>query len=144
MDHHCTTQNERDFLALPVRLGRFGIINPSRDADLQCQVSMKTTEPLVKKIVFKSTKHQMTRLLAHYSRVCKERKMKCFEQKWMMSTLSSLTLKTQHAVASCWTCFWKRCIWLADSHTDWQNRLYSEKGGVLSRPKAQIWPGNHR
>ena len=34
-DHHCTTQNERDLLALPVRLGELGIINPSQDTDLQ-------------------------------------------------------------------------------------------------------------
>ena len=34
-DHHCTTPSERDLLALPVRLGELGIINPSQDADLQ-------------------------------------------------------------------------------------------------------------
>ena len=50
-DHHCTTPNERDLLAMPVRLGELGIINPSQDADLQYQASMKTTAPLVEKIV---------------------------------------------------------------------------------------------
>ena len=54
-DHHCTTLSERNLLALPVRLGGggggLGIINPSQDADLQYQASMKTTAPLVKKIV---------------------------------------------------------------------------------------------
>ena len=51
MDHHCTTLSERDLLALPIRLGGLGIINPRQDADLQYQASMKTTVPLVKKIV---------------------------------------------------------------------------------------------
>ena len=50
-DHHCTTPSERDPLALPVTLGGLGIINPSQDADLQYQAPMKTTAPLVKKIV---------------------------------------------------------------------------------------------
>ena len=51
MDHHCTTPSERDLLALSVRLGGLGIINPSQDADLQYQASMKTAGPLVEKIV---------------------------------------------------------------------------------------------
>ena len=50
-DHHCTTPSERDLLALPVRSGGLGIINPSRDADLQYQGSLKTTAPQVEKIV---------------------------------------------------------------------------------------------
>ena len=37
-------------MALPVRLGGLGVINPSQDADLQHQVSRKTTAPLVEKI----------------------------------------------------------------------------------------------
>ena len=36
---------------MPVRLGGLKLINPSQDADLQYQASMKTTAPLVKKIV---------------------------------------------------------------------------------------------
>ena len=50
-DYHCTKPSERDLLALPARLGGLGIINPSLDADLQYQASMKTTTPLVEKIV---------------------------------------------------------------------------------------------
>ena len=50
-DHHCTTPSERDLLALPVRLDGLGLINPSQDAGLQHQASMKTTAPLVEKIV---------------------------------------------------------------------------------------------
>ena len=50
-DHHCTTPSERDLLALPVRLGGLGIKNPSQDADLHYQASMKTTGPLVHKII---------------------------------------------------------------------------------------------
>ena len=50
-DHHCTTLSERDLLALPARLSGLGIINPSQDADVQYQASMKTTAPLVEKIV---------------------------------------------------------------------------------------------
>ena len=49
--HHYTTPSERDLLALPVRLRGLGIVNPSQDAVLQYQASMKTTAPLVKKIV---------------------------------------------------------------------------------------------
>ena len=50
--HHCTTPSERrNLLALPVRLGGLGVLNPRQDADLQYQASMKTTAPLVEKIV---------------------------------------------------------------------------------------------
>ena len=85
-DHHCTTPSERDLLALPVRLGGLGIINPSQDADLQYQASMKTTAPLVEKIVSQvHEKHQTIPLLAHYSRVCEERKTRCFEQDYTKS-----------------------------------------------------------
>ncbi|KAL9957248.1 hypothetical protein ACROYT_G038862 [Oculina patagonica] len=49
-DHHCTKE-ERDLVALPVRLGGLGLINPSQDAASQFKVSTKITAPLVEKII---------------------------------------------------------------------------------------------
>ena len=49
-DHHCT-KSERDLLALPVRMGGLGLINPRQDAALQYETSIKTTAPLVEKII---------------------------------------------------------------------------------------------
>ena len=49
-DHHCTKE-ERDQVALPVRLGGLGLINPSHDAASQFKVSTKITAPLVEKII---------------------------------------------------------------------------------------------
>ena len=49
-DHHCTKE-ERDLVALPVRLGGLGLINPSHDAASQFKVSTKITAPLVEKII---------------------------------------------------------------------------------------------
>ena len=49
-DHHCTKE-ERDLVALPVRRGGLGLINPSHDAASQFKVSTKITAPLVEKII---------------------------------------------------------------------------------------------
>ena len=49
-DHHCT-KSERDLLALQVRMGGLGLINPRQDAALQYETSIKTTAPLVEKII---------------------------------------------------------------------------------------------
>ena len=49
-DHHCT-KSERDLLALPVRMGGLGLINPRQDAAMQYETSIKTTTPLVEKII---------------------------------------------------------------------------------------------
>ena len=49
-DHHCT-KSERDLLALPVRMVGLGLINPRQDAALQYETSIKTTAPLVEKII---------------------------------------------------------------------------------------------
>lgn len=49
-DHHCT-KNERDLVALPVRLGGLGLINQRQDAASHFEASIKTTEPLVNNII---------------------------------------------------------------------------------------------
>ena len=48
---HVTTEEERDLLELPVRLGRLGLVNPARIASQEYEASVKITGPLVRQIV---------------------------------------------------------------------------------------------
>ena len=48
---HVTTQEERDLLELPVRLGGLGLVNPIRTASQEYDASVKITGPLVRQIV---------------------------------------------------------------------------------------------
>ena len=48
---HVTTQEERDLLELPVRLGGLGLVNPARTASQEYEASVKITGPLVRQIV---------------------------------------------------------------------------------------------
>ena len=48
---HATTQEERDLLELPVRLGGLGLINPARTASQEYEASVKITGPLVRQII---------------------------------------------------------------------------------------------
>ena len=43
---HVTTQEERDLLELPVRLGRLGLVNPARTASQEYEASVKITGPV--------------------------------------------------------------------------------------------------
>lgn len=47
---HTCTPNERELLALPVRLGGLGIENPCQTATKDYEVSIRVTAPLVKQI----------------------------------------------------------------------------------------------
>ena len=55
-EYECN-QLDRDILALPVRLGGFGLGNPSREATRDYASSVKVTAPLVERIV--SQTHQL-------------------------------------------------------------------------------------
>ena len=48
---HVTTQEERDLIELPVRLGGLGLVNPARTASQEYEASVKITGPLVRQIV---------------------------------------------------------------------------------------------
>ena len=48
---HTCTREERDLLALPVRMGGLGLINPSQVATFEYEASVKVTKPLVQQIV---------------------------------------------------------------------------------------------
>ena len=48
---HVTTQEERDLLELPVRLGGLGLVNPARIASQEYEASVKIMGPLVRQIV---------------------------------------------------------------------------------------------
>ena len=48
---HVTTQEERDLLELPVRLGGFGLFNPARTASKEYDASIKITGSLVRQII---------------------------------------------------------------------------------------------
>ena len=100
-DHHCTTPSERDLLALPVRLGGggggLGIINPSQDADLQYQASMKTTAPLVKKIVSQAHETLEDAIVSSLQQSVPREKNEMFRTR-LNDIKNSLTPKTQRAV----------------------------------------------
>ena len=49
IDRNCS-ETERDLLALPVRMGGLGLINPSVSADAEYQASIRVSAPLVSKI----------------------------------------------------------------------------------------------
>ena len=48
---HTCTREERDLLALPVRMGRLGLINPSQVVTFEYEASVKVTKPFVQQIV---------------------------------------------------------------------------------------------
>ena len=96
-DHHCTTPSERDLLALPVRLGGLGIINPSQDADLQYQASMKTTAPLVEKIVSQVHETLDDTVVSALQQSVRREKNEVLRKR-VHEIKNSLTLKTQRAV----------------------------------------------
>ncbi|XP_015771253.1 PREDICTED: uncharacterized protein LOC107349577 isoform X2 [Acropora digitifera] len=48
---HVTTQEERDLLELPVRLGGLGLVNPARTASQEYEASIKITGPLLRQII---------------------------------------------------------------------------------------------
>ena len=96
-DHHCTTPSERDLLALPVRLGGLGIINPSQDADLQYQASMKTTAPLVEKIVSQVHETPDDTVVSALQQSARREKNEVLRTR-LHEIKNSLTLKTQRAV----------------------------------------------
>ena len=96
-DHHCTTPSERDLLALPVRLGGLGIINPSQDADLEYQASMKTTAPLVEKIVSQAHEKPDDAIVNSLQQSVRREKNEVLRTK-LNDIKNSLTLKTQRAV----------------------------------------------
>ena len=96
-DHHCTTPSERDLLALPVRLGGLGIINPSQDADLQYQASIKTTAPQVEKIVSQAHETPDDAVDSSLKQSVRREKNDVLRTK-VNDIKNSLTLKTQRAV----------------------------------------------
>ena len=96
-DHHCTTPSERDLLALPVRLRGLGIINPSQDADLQYQASLKTTAPLVEKNVSQAHETPGDAVVSSLQQIVRREKNDVLRTK-LNDIKNSLTLKTQRAV----------------------------------------------
>ena len=96
-DHRCTTLSQRNLLALPVRLGGLGIINPSQDADLQYQASMKTAAPLVEKIVSQAHETPDDAIVSSLQQSVQREKNEVLQTK-LNEYKISFTLKTQHAV----------------------------------------------
>ena len=94
---HTCTREERDLLALPVRMGGLGLINPSQVATFEYESSVKVTKPLVQQIV---SQHQTlpdlaeTRTLQHSAR---KEKDDCLNEK-LEEVKRSLPVKTNRAV----------------------------------------------
>ena len=84
-------------LALPVRLGGLEIINPSQDADLQYQASMKTTASLVEKIVSQAHETPDDAVVSSLQLSVRREKNEVLGTK-LNDIKSSLTLKIQRAV----------------------------------------------
>ena len=97
MDHHCTTPSERDLLALPVSLGGLGIINPSQNADLQYQASMKTTTPLVEESVSRVHETPDDAVVSSLQQSDRREKNEVLRTK-LNDIKNSVTLETQRAV----------------------------------------------
>ena len=138
-DHHCTTPSERDLLAMPVWLGGLKIINPSQDADLQYQASMKTTAPLVKKIVLQVHETPDDAVVNSLQQSVRREKNEVLRTK-LNDIKNSLTLKTQRAVEL--ASEKGASNWLTVIPIDEMG--FSEQGRVSRRRKAQIWLGNRR
>ena len=94
---HTCTREERDLLALPVRMGGLGLINPSQVATFEYEASVKVRKPLVQQIV---SQHQTlpdlaeTRTLQHSAR---KEKDDCLNEK-QEEVKRSLPAKTNRAV----------------------------------------------
>ena len=72
---HVTTQEERDLLELPVRLGGLGLVNPARTASQEYEASVKITGPLVRQIVKQAHEPQdETETKTLQARECTKRK----------------------------------------------------------------------
>ena len=84
-------------MALPVRQGGLGIINPSQDKDLQYQASMKTTAPLVEKIVSQAHGTPDDAVVSSLQQSVRREKNEVLRTK-LNDIKYSLTLKTQRAV----------------------------------------------
>ena len=92
---HTCTREERDLLALPGRMGGFGLINPGQVATFEYEASVKVTKPLVQQIV---SQHQTLPDLAE-TRTLQQRKEKdnCLNEK-QEEVKRSLPAKTNRAV----------------------------------------------
>ena len=69
---HVTTQEERDLLELPVRLGGLGLVNPARTASQEYEASIKYRPSCA---ASKPTSHRMRRKLRPCRRVHEEKKV---------------------------------------------------------------------
>ena len=78
-------------------MGGLGIINPSQDADLQYQASMKTTAPLVKKIVSQAHETPDDAIVSSLQQSVRREKNEMFRTR-LNDIKNSLTPKTQRAV----------------------------------------------
>jgi len=84
-------------LALPARLGELGILNPSQDADLQFQASIKTAAPLVEKNVLQVHETPGDAVARSLQQTVRRKKNEVLRTK-LNDIKNSLTLKTQGAV----------------------------------------------
>ena len=80
-----------------VRLGGLGIINPSQDAGLQYQASMKTTAPLVENIVSQVHETPDDTVVSALQQSARREKNEVLRTR-LHEIKNSLTLKTQRAV----------------------------------------------
>ena len=77
ISEHVTTQEERDLLELPVRLGGSGLVNPARTASKEYEASIKITQALLcGKLSSKPMSHWIRRKLRPSKRVHEEKRRK--------------------------------------------------------------------
>ena len=105
---HQVTETERDLLALPVRMGGLGLVNPVNQSRQEYEASIKATAPFVKQIVKQAVEPPNDEDVADAQRCVRQEKADS-ARRGLKYVTKSLPLRTQRAVeftkekgASCW------------------------------------------
>ena len=94
---HQVTETERDLLALPVRMGGLGLVNPVNQSRQEYEASIKATAPLVKQIVKQAAEPPNDEDVAGAQRRARQEKADSARRD-LEDVTKSLPLKTQRAV----------------------------------------------
>ena len=91
---HQVTETERDLLALPVRMGGLGLVNPVNQSRQEYEASIKATAPLVKQIIKQAAEPPNDEDVAGAQRRARQEKADSARRD-LEDVTESLPLKTQ-------------------------------------------------
>ena len=94
---HQVTETERDLLALPVRMGGLGLVNPVNQSRQEYEASIKATAPLVKQIVKQAVEPPNDEDVVSAQRCVRQEKADSARRD-LKHVTKSLPLKSQRAV----------------------------------------------